>query len=359
MVLDSRIGTVLGGAWRLDAVLGRGGTSTVYASRHTTDGTPAAVKVFHRELSQRPRVLKILLAEARLVAAVNHPGTVRVLDDGVANDGSAFLVFERLFGQTLEGRRQARGGRIPLDEVMPIGDAVMSALIAVHEAGIVHRDLKPPNIFMLEGGGVKLLDFGFAKLRGYTADAAQNIVGTPSFMSPEAALGLTKKMDVQTDVWSLGATLFYVLSGQSVHTAKHVEGMVLATASSRPRSLSEAAPELSSKLVAVVDRALSYRKADRWPDIASMRAAWQEAHPDWLPTLPPPAFDADPEFLDSIHLEPEPPTGTRPLFDPRELTHDPPTAAQLAETLPPPEGQRERGYSSASGTSKEPRSGDR
>src|SRR4029078_8636920 len=97
-------------------------------------------------------------------------------------------------------------------------------------AGVVHRDLKPHNIYVLEGGGVKLLDFGFAKLRGHTADAAQNGVGTASFMSPEAALGLTKKVDIQSDVWSLGATLFQALSGQSVHVAQHMEGMMLASA---------------------------------------------------------------------------------------------------------------------------------
>jgi serine/threonine-protein kinase len=333
MDADGRLGTTLGAGWRLETVLGRGGTSTVYSATHARVGTHAAVKVFHRDLAQRPRVLKILLSEARLVAAVNHPGTVRVLDDGVAADGCAFLVFELLVGQTLEGLRQASGGRIPLDEVMPIGDAIMDALAAVHEAGIVHRDLKPANIFILTGGGVKLLDFGFAKLRGYTAEAAQHVVGTPSFMAPEAALGLTKKMDAQTDVWSLGATLFHVLSGQPVHLAEHMEAMILATASSRPRSLADAAPELSSKLVNVIDRALSYRKVDRWPDIRSMREAWQAAHPHWLPTLPPPVFDADPEFLDSSFLVPEPPSD---LFDPREIVLESARAAEMAETLPPP-----------------------
>ena len=340
-VADGRIGTLLGGAWRLEARLGRGGTSTVYAASRVGDGAPAAVKVFHLELSQRPRTLKILLSEARLVAAVNHPGTVRVLDDGVAADGCAYLVFERLVGQTLEGLRQARGGRVPLDEVMPIGNAIMGALGAVHEAGIVHRDLKPANIFVLEGGGVKLLDFGFAKLRGYTAEAAQSVVGTPSFMSPEAALGLTKKMDAQTDVWSLAATLFYVLSGQSVHLATHMEAMMLATASTRPRSLAEACPELPSKVVSVIDRALSYRKLDRWPNIAAMQKAWQEAHPHWLPTLPPPAFDADPEFLDPAFVILEPPTATRNLFDPRELANES-NPAQRAETLPAPRGEPSR-----------------
>jgi serine/threonine-protein kinase len=312
-----RIGRNLG-PWRLDSVLGAGGTSTVYRAVKS-DGTRAALKLFHRELSQHPKVLKLLLREARLVGAVAHPGTVKVLDEGVAEDGSAYIVFELLLGQTLDDLRQARGGRVPLEEIMPIGNAVMDALSAVHAAGIVHRDLKPANIFVLEGGGVKLLDFGFAKLRGYTADAAQNVVGTPSFMAPEAALGLTKKMDAQTDVWSLGATLFQALSGQPVHIAEHMDAMLLASASVRPRSLADAAPELPSKIVAVIDRALAYHKSDRWPDVASMRAAWLDAVPSWLPPLPPPSFEADPAFLDSSFLVPEPDTKKEHLFDPREL----------------------------------------
>ncbi len=329
MEADLRIGRVVGGKWRALSVLGQGGTSTVYAARRVDAGAEGpvrgALKVFHHDLSQHPKVLKILLAEARLVGAVDHPGTVKVFDEGIADDGCAFLVFEQLVGQTLDELRQARGGRIPIEEVMPIGDAVMDALSAVHAVGIVHRDLKPSNIFVLEGGGVKLLDFGFAKLRGYTADAAQNVVGTPSFMSPEAALGLTKKVDAQSDVWSLGATLFQALSGQSVHIAKHMEAMILASASVRSRSLADAAPEMPSKIVGVIDRALAYRKADRWPDIASMRTAWHDAHPDWLPTLPPPSFTADEAFLDSSLLVPDPDgahaseQSQLEMFDPREL----------------------------------------
>jgi len=321
--MDERLGRVLGKRWRLESVLGSGGTSTVYAATDVASKAKpkprAAVKLLHPELSQRPSVLKVLLAEARLVAGIAHPGTVKVLDDGVTEDGCAYLVFELLVGQTLESLRQARGGRVPLDEVMPIGDAVMDALSAVHAAGVVHRDLKPHNIFVLEGGGVKLLDFGLAKLRGYTADAAQDVFGTPSFMPPEQALGLTKKVDAQSDVWSLGATLFYALSGQPAHVAKQVDAMLLATKSARPRSLAEVAPELPSKVVAVVDRALAYFKAERWPDIATMRAAWQEAHPRWLAPLPPPKFAADPSFMDASELAEIAPSRPGSMFDPREL----------------------------------------
>ena len=149
---------------------------------------------------------------------------------------------ELVEGETIVEHCRSRG--LSIRARIELFLSVLGAVRYAHERAIVHRDLKPANIYMLAGGGLKLLDFGFAKLRGYTADAAQNVVGTPSFMSPEAALGLTKKIDAQSDVWSLGATLFQVLSGQSVHNAAHVEAMMLASASSRPRSLGDAAPEL-------------------------------------------------------------------------------------------------------------------
>src|SRR5690242_19885586 len=112
-----RIGTLVANKWRLERILGVGGTSTVYSATRI-DGTQGAVKVFHKEHSERPKVLRMLLREARLVAAVEHPGTVRVLDDGMDDDGCAFIVFELLLGRSLESLRQARGGRVPLEEVM-------------------------------------------------------------------------------------------------------------------------------------------------------------------------------------------------------------------------------------------------
>ena len=321
----SMLGRLVAGRWRVESPLGRGGTSTVYLATDERTGRHGALKVLLPELARHPTVVKMLLAEAKLVSAIEHPGIVKVLDDGVEGEGDralAFLVFELLVGESLEDLREARGGRVPLGEVMRIGDAVMDALAAVHAAGVVHRDLKPANIHVLEGGGIKLLDFGFAKQRGYTADAAQNVVGTASFMPPEAALGLTKKIDARSDIWSLGATLFFVLSGQSVHIGEHMDAMMLASANVKPRSLAEAAPELPSPVIAVVDRALAYQKAERWPDVATMRAAWHDAHPHWLDTLPPPKFQADADFLDASLLVDEPETKPKDLFDPRKLLDD-------------------------------------
>ncbi len=346
---DQRTGRLLGGKWRLERLVGEGATSTVYAATHRDDGRRAAIKVLRHELAQDREVVDLFLTEGYLVSAIEHPGVVKVLDDGVTDDGCPYLVLELLVGQTLDERRQTRGGRIPLDEVMPIADAIMDTLASVHSAWIIHRDLKPHNVMVLDGGGIKVLDFGLAKVHGRTAEAAQDVVGTPSFMPPEQALGLIKKMDAQSDVWALGATLFYVLSGQPVHLAKHPTAMMLASASSRPRSLADAAPELPRAIVAVVDKAIAYRKADRWPDVSAMRSAWQAAHPTWLPTLPPPSFAPDPAYLDPALLvddvgrrtSKQRPLASDPiqtpmamLFDPRDLVVE--AEAALPELAAPP-----------------------
>jgi eukaryotic-like serine/threonine-protein kinase len=332
-----RVGRLIGGNWRIERMLGEGATSTVYAAAHREDGRRAAIKVLRSSLVEDRDVVELFLTEGCLVSAIEHPGVVRVFENGVTDDGCPYLVLELLVGQTLDELRQIRGGRIPLEEVMRIGDAMMDTLAAVHAAGVVHRDLKPHNVMVLDGGGIKILDFGLAKVRGRTADAAQDVVGTPSFMPPEQALGVTKKMDAQSDVWALGATLFFILSGQPVHVARHPTAMLLASASTRPRSLADAAPELPRSIVDVIDRALAYRKVDRYPDVNAMRSAWHAAHPTWLPTLPPPTFVPDPTFIDPSVLVDDERTRTggfpRPetplaiaLFDPRDLALDVETA---------------------------------
>lgn len=283
---DRRLGDRLAG-WRLDAFLGEGASSTVHAATHE-DGTRAAIKILRAALSFDRDQVERFVAEAMLVGGIDHPGVVRVLANGETPDGCPYLVLELLEGQTLDELRQERGGRVPLAELSPIADALLDTLASVHDAGITHRDLKPHNVMVLASGGIKLLDFGLAKLRGRTADAAQNVVGTPTFMPPEQALGLPQKMDAQSDVWALGATLFHALSGQPVHVASHTSALLLASASSRARSLAEAAPDVPQAIVDVVDHALAYRKADRFADARAMRAAWRAAQ---LHSLPPPVYE--------------------------------------------------------------------
>ena len=169
----SRLGRMLRGKWRLDALLGVGGMAAVYAATHR-NGSRAAVKVLHSELTINPQVRNRFLREGYVANAVGHEGAVRVIDDDSAEDGSMFLVTELLDGETLEQRRIRCGGRLSEDEVLCLAEPLLDVLIAAHAKGVVHRDLKPENVFVTRNGQVKVLDFGIARLRELRAGSRLN-----------------------------------------------------------------------------------------------------------------------------------------------------------------------------------------
>src|SRR5690348_9207634 len=184
---ERRVGVVIANKWRVDGLLGAGSMAAVYAATHR-NGARAALKILHPTLCADPGVCERFLGEGYLTNSVKHPGIVRVLDDGVTDDGCVFLVMDLLEGLTLEGLRQERGGQIDVREMLDIADKLMDVLHAVHEAGIVHRDLKPQNVFICDDSSVKLLDFGVARVLDSAAQSKLSVfglvLGTPSFMSP-------------------------------------------------------------------------------------------------------------------------------------------------------------------------------
>src|SRR5262249_19244525 len=149
---------------------------------------------------------------------VGHPGAVSVLDDDVAEDGCAFLVMDLLEGETLESRILRSGPMAP-GELLPIIDGLLDVLAAAHDKAIVHRDGKPGNGFITKERAVRLLDFGIARLaepgRPRTTQAG-TAVGTPPFMPPEQARGHGEALDGRTDVYAVGATMFFLLTGRQV-----------------------------------------------------------------------------------------------------------------------------------------------
>src|SRR5262249_31230490 len=147
-----------------DRLLGIGGMAAVYAATHR-NGSRGAIKMLHTEMSIDAEVKRRFLREGYVANAVDHPGTVKVLDDDTAEDGSVFIVMELLEGETLEARADRQGGRIPPGELLPLIDQLLDVLAAAHARGVVHRDIKPENVFVTTAGAVKLLDFGIARLR--------------------------------------------------------------------------------------------------------------------------------------------------------------------------------------------------
>ncbi len=183
-----------------------------------------ALKVLHRDVAISAEVRTRFLREGYAANSVDHPGSVRVLDDDRAEDGSIFLVMELLDGETLDARFERSNRKLGVSEVVTLIVDVLDVLAAAHAKGVVHRDIKPENLFLTREGKVKVLDFGIARLR--TASLARagtargEFFGTPAFMSPEQALGRTDTVDARSDLWSVGATAFTLLSGQYVHAVR-------------------------------------------------------------------------------------------------------------------------------------------
>lgn len=316
-----RIGQTLCGKWHLDFLLGVGGMAAVYRATHR-NGKEAAVKILHPEISVNTGVRERFLREGYAANRVKQDGAVSVLDDDMAEDGSAFLVMELLEGETLESRRERKGGKLPPTEVLSLADQVLDTLAAAHAQGIVHRDLKPENLFLTRNGRVKVLDFGIARLQELSSSASAtqtgSMMGTPAFMPPEQARGRWNEVDGRTDLWALGASMFTLLTGRYVHDGETVNE-VLAQAITQPAaSIATADPDLPTAVIELVDRSLAYEKDNRWSDAKAMQEALRVAYHSIdgatagaprasIPDLASgPTFAASPELVAHITGNPSP-----------------------------------------------------
>ena len=291
--IEARVGRTLRGKWHLERLLAVGGMAAVYAATHR-NGLRGAVKVLHHKWSDNPAVASHFRREGYIANRVEHPDAVRVLDDDVDHDGSVFLVMELLVGTNLDARAAETEGRLPPDEVLFVADRLLAVLAAAHERGIIHRDIKPENLFLTTAGNVKVLDFGIAHLGQPTPDwpaiTVEGItMGTPAFMSPEQARGRWELVGAQSDLWSVGATMFKLLSGALVHDEPTRSAMLAAVFTRPARSLATVLGDAPSALVALVDRALTQRFVDRWPDARSMQTAVRNAYAAMYCVPPPQA----------------------------------------------------------------------
>jgi len=278
-----RIGTILREKWRLDVLVGVGGMAAVYAATHR-NGSRCAVKILHTELSTNAVLRQRFLREGYTANKIEHSGVVRISDDDIAADGSAFFIMELLDGETTEERRIRLGGRLAEDDVLSIADQVLDVLGAAHAKGIVHRDLKPENLFLTRDGHVKVLDFGIARLRelstASTATRTGSAMGTPQFMPPEQARGLWDEVDGRSDLWAVGATMFTLLAGRCVHEGRSIQEVHLSAMTNAAPSMISMVPAISPAVGAVVDRALVREKEKRWSSAGRMQQAVRDAYYD-------------------------------------------------------------------------------
>jgi len=281
------LGTLIGGRYRLDAEIGRGGMSTVYRAFDTVLERPVAIKLMHREIAADFDQLERFRREARSVAQLSHPHVVTVIDAGEepapggghpgvgGGVGTPYIVLEYVDGETLKDVIRREG---PLDIPQAIAYAVeiARALGAAHEHQIVHRDVKPHNVLISDEGGAKITDFGIARtLTEEGLTMAGRVLGTTDYVSPEQALG--QSVTGQSDLYSLGVVLFEMLTGDVPFHGESPVAVAMKHVREDIPDVQLLRPELSAATASVVDRAVAKDLTRRYPDAASMVADLEDA----------------------------------------------------------------------------------
>jgi hypothetical protein len=269
------------GEYVLDELLGAGGFARVYRAHHAVLSAEVAIKVITRALALDADASARFVREARAASAIAHPGIVRVLGFGKLADGRAYQVMELIAGPALDDHL-AEVGRLPRAEALRLLDAIAAALDAAHAAGIVHRDLKPANVLLAPGPSgpmPRLADFGIAKaLEGETnpqLTRTGTTLGTPTYMSPEQALG--RPVGPASDVYSFGVVAFELLTGEVPFPSESpLETMMhhVQTAAPAPSSV---APDLGPGFDAAMAALLAKRPEERPASAAAAMAALRAA----------------------------------------------------------------------------------
>ena len=268
------------GQYRLKKRLGTGGMGEVYLAEHLLLRRPCAVKLIRAEQAGDPKNLQRFEREVHAMATLTHWNTVEIYDYGHADDGTFYYVMEYLPGQNLEHLTNCYGP-LPPARAIHLLRQVCRALREAHEVGLLHRDIKPSNIIACERGGVydvvKLLDFGLVQETRLGKDDGRltqhgTIIGSPPYMSPEQAAGKSE-LDARSDIYSLGAVAYFLLTGQPPFVRETAMMMLMAHAYDPVVPLAEVRPELPADLQAVVLRCLEKDPSRRFPDAHSLEQA--------------------------------------------------------------------------------------
>lgn len=260
--------------------LGSGGMGTVVLARHTGLKRLVAIKFLERAQVQESGATQRLFREAQAAAAIGHPNIVGILDVGVAPWGDPYLVMEYLEGEDLATFTD-REGQLSVAEACFVLEAVLNGLTAAHELGIVHRDLKPQNIFLARKRSelvVKVIDFGIAKVMepGLTPlTRSGELVGTPSFMSPEQAKG--EDVDARSDIFSVGVLFHRLLSGKNPFSAANYHSLLHRIATAEPNLANELLP---ADVRQFIERCLEKDPAQRFQNVKEALSALTTLN-DW------------------------------------------------------------------------------
>jgi hypothetical protein len=277
-------GEVLDGKYRVEHLLGEGGMGAVARATHILRRAPVALKFMSGAVLSLPGAVERFVNEGVAASQIDSDHVVKVFDVGRLPSGAPYLVMELLEGCDLGQLLEREGPRLPVARAVHFTIQALRALQTAHVAGIVHRDMKPSNCFVIDKDGepdfVKLVDFGISKVRaaedgqGAHLTRTNSALGTPLYMSPEQARS-PRDVDHRTDLYSVGAILYEMLSGRTPYTADTGEftEILFKIFTTEPEPLSNLRPDLPEGLAAQVHRALQRERDDRFASANDMAEA--------------------------------------------------------------------------------------
>ena len=278
----SWVGQTLGGRYKIEDLLGRGGMSAVYKATDPNLRRVVAIKLILPHLSDNPDFVRRFEEEATAVAQLRHPNIVQVFDfnhdgggAGAGTEAVYYMVMEFIPGETLQERLRRLNSQkrtLPLVDVVRFAINLCDALDYAHQRGMIHRDIKPANIMLDVYGQAILMDFGIAKLLGgqqHTATGA--VIGTAMYMSPEQIQG--ERPDVRSDLYSLGITLFEMVSGRPPFEAESAMTLMMMHLNDPVPDLHELKPGVPDDLIGIIQKALAKKRTERFQSTAEMGAA--------------------------------------------------------------------------------------
>jgi serine/threonine protein kinase len=277
-----KVGDVLVEKYLVEAVIGSGGMGTVVRAKHLQLNTRVAIKLIRGSRVGDPSAVRRLVKEARAAASLRSDHAVRVVDIEWLPNGVPYIVMEYLDGSPLS-RVVAENGPLDQGRAVDLMLQVLEAVSEAHAVGIVHRDLTPNNLFLAKGEAMKVLDFGLSKSMapadGAATTGTNTLVGSPHYLSPEQ-IGTPASVDARTDVWSLGASLFYLLTGRPPFVATNVYVLTTQILVEDAPRVSSLRPGIASRLDQIISRCLTRNVGERFQSATQLRDALESLRRD-------------------------------------------------------------------------------